>query len=722
MTHPVTHSTCEPMKHPVICAERTASSASLLTTTMNRPPPPVSTPYDVEKALDDIPGVHWALHEFLHSRMLESEEYCHRADPNKERLYFATGYGLIQCVKGLMSFEDKDLLSAINHTKHGNTIAAAHRKRPPSLAGRLAGYIVPGLSTSGPEWIAQMTPVERHAELVYAESLYEKSLLGIVYSGDWLAFIKEVLNMRTTISIYRQLGRYLEAADAAYAAAHSNTHASQPTSGVSSSAASFTSATSAPEASTPSSSHLDDGVSPLPGAPLEDPSIDRHFRTGVYLGVGMSNLILSLMPGRLLTIVELFGYHGDRMEGLRVLERAGGWGAGGERGPITQESEGVRRAICDMALLIFHLVLSSWTFEGVDVNLARRVVEWNLERYPNGIFFLFGAGRLALARSQPELALEYYARATQAQNQYRNMHHISWWESAIANLALWNVEASKGWWNRLGREATWSKATYAYGEAACLTTLGNHAGAAMLMEKVSSLRQRIAGKSIPLEKFVARKARKYLAQNNRLLLPALELAYVFSAISHAPRRIILGWMILDVQWALQELGLEEAGATRTGTSSNGVGPPGKQARGGKGGRRTGGGHWDDVCLARFLEGVCWRFVAYPDADAEPEADEICPVPVEEAKERAEYAFKAVFEHGSKIELDHYLVYYAHFEYGRLLARSGDKDGARAQFDMLLSGKHLEVGPSGRKGKYSLENMLHMRTNAAIDALGQDRLL
>lgn len=24
-----------------------------------------------------------------------------------------------------------------------------------------------------------------------------------------------------------------------------------------------------------------------------------------------------------------------------------------------------------------------------------------------------------------------------------------------------------------------------------------------------------------------------------------------------------------------------------------------------------GGHWDDVCLARFLEGVCLRFIAYP---------------------------------------------------------------------------------------------------------------
>lgn len=124
-----------------------------------------------------------------------------------------------------------------------------------------------------------------------------------------------------------------------------------------------------------------------------------------------------------------------------------------------------------MTLLVFHLVLSAYTFEGVDVNMARRIVEWNLERYPNGassvfvylwgiantnpgVFFLFGAGRLALARSQPQRALEYYARAAQAQSQYRNMHHISWWESAIASLALWNVGASRDWWERLRDEAT----------------------------------------------------------------------------------------------------------------------------------------------------------------------------------------------------------------------------------------------------------------------------
>lgn len=51
--------------------------------TMNHPPPFISKSYDSRDALDDIPGIHWALHEFLHSRMLESEEYCHRVDPNK---------------------------------------------------------------------------------------------------------------------------------------------------------------------------------------------------------------------------------------------------------------------------------------------------------------------------------------------------------------------------------------------------------------------------------------------------------------------------------------------------------------------------------------------------------------------------------------------------------------------------------------------------------------
>lgn len=58
---------------------------------------------------------------------------------------------------------------------------------------------------------------------------------------------------------------------------------------------------------------------------VRDTTIDPHFRSGVYLGNGMLNLILSLMPGKLQTLVELFGYKGNRQVALELLSIPGGW-------------------------------------------------------------------------------------------------------------------------------------------------------------------------------------------------------------------------------------------------------------------------------------------------------------------------------------------------------------------------------------------------------------
>ncbi|KAF8070007.1 hypothetical protein FPV67DRAFT_1753952 [Lyophyllum atratum] len=771
-------------------------------------PPPVKYPYDPKEALDDLPGVSYALQLFLASHMVESEEYCHTSDERKERLYFATGYGLIQCVKGLMSYADEDLLAGIGHTRHGNLIASQHRKKA-GFFGSILGSA--GLSSHS-HFIKSMTDVERHAELVFAESLFEKALLGIVYSGDWLAFIKEALNMRTTIGIYRQLGAFLDDADAAYAASLHSASASLPPS----SAASTTPSTpttpsdhSSPKPTSTAPTTPTTPTIPTPTTPTskttrkkppQDPTIDAHFRSGVYLGVGMCNIILSLMPGKLATLVELFGYKGDRALGLDMLMRAGGWDDE-EGGPISTKDEGVRRTICDMALLIFHLVLSSFTVEGVDIRVAGRVLEWNLKRYPNGVFFLFGAGRLALHRSQPRQAIAYYTQAMASQVQYRNLDHISFWEVAVARLALWEVGegvlgvgkadgederekgegengkmeevgASAACWRVLEREATWSKSIYSYGLAACLLEdwdtddLTTEEGrkkkeermgeAGRLMGRVPGLRQKIAGKSIPLEKFVARKARKFATQKNRLLLPALEVAYLFQAIAHAPRAVIVGKMLPLVRRALHKLSLygEGTGVSPAPPSESGslLAVPGsgqdtepttpltpksaassvwgmmsrkegkrKDGKLGEGEYEGGKGeYWDDLALARFLEGVCLRYVAYPDPDAVPDPAEAldaeADIPQEEAARGAEEALRAVFEYGPRIELDHHLVYHAHFELGRLLACKGDVEGAKVEFELVISGKPLEVGPSGRKGKYSMENALHMRTHAALEAL------
>lgn len=64
---------------------------------------------------------------------------------------------------------------------------------------------------------------------------------------------------------------------------------------------------------------------------------------------------------------------------------------------------------------------------------------------------------MSLVRGQPDKAIEYYEKATAAQQQYRNLHHASSWEIAIANLALWDISKSLDCWNTLKREATVSR-------------------------------------------------------------------------------------------------------------------------------------------------------------------------------------------------------------------------------------------------------------------------
>ena len=224
----------------------------------------------------------------------------------------------------------------------------------------------------------------------------------------------------------------------------------------------------------------------------------------------------------------------------------------------------------------------------------------------------------------------------------------------------------------------WSKSIYSYGLATCLFDLGDADSkkeAAKLMKEVPDLRQRIAGKSIPLEvydafplclestaidtlaqKFVARKARKFVKQGGRLVLPSLEFGYFFRVINHAPRHVITSKMIPLIEGVLANLTTYEN-------------KPGEY--------EEGQGYWDDLCLANFLLGVCLRYVAYPvsqfafvpptcvltscpdcqDSDAILEPNEIVSITQHDAETKAAQAFSTVLENGQKIELDHHLVYH-----------------------------------------------------------------
>lgn len=74
-----------------------------------------------------------------------------------------------------------------------------------------------------------------------------------------------------------------------------------------------------------------------------------------------------------------------------------------------------------------------------------------------------------------------------------------------------------------------------------------------IMKRVPDLMQRIAGKSIPLEKFVARRARKFVSQGNRLALPGVELAYVLNCLGLSPRYVLFERHLDQVSHVLADL-------------------------------------------------------------------------------------------------------------------------------------------------------------------------
>ncbi|BGP52632.1 hypothetical protein JCM8202v2_000188 [Rhodotorula sphaerocarpa] len=558
-----------------------------------------------EELREDVKIVWEALSLFLSSRMKEAEEIC--LTGSDHRLYFAVGYALIQAIKSMATFEPNDLEDAIECCRNTISIAQLLRKHDYGLLARV-GSIAKGSASVAS--VRSMTPVQRHAELVYAECtlLKARAVLSMAYAGDFVAFLKEALNMRSAYSTYRTLEQYIESEDDAWGD--------------------------------------------------EDPKVDRDFRSGVNLGNGMISLILSLLPSTVLKIMDVIGFSGDRDVALRTLMKPGGVG-------------------------------------GVDIEAASRILKYNLAQYPNGIFFLYYAGRLKSTQTLLEEATTCFERAIDAQREYKQLGHICYWDLGLAALAQGDWARGYEYFGKLESESNWSKAIYTYAKAIMLyEQLVDPESLSHTMHEVPRLLQRIAGKSIPLEKFVSRRARKFIAQDNRLLLAGLDLAYVLNCFGLCP-----GFVLHDVHLKRVDEVLAVLAA---------VEDPSAYGQGN-------GEYWDDFCLAHMLRGVIYRVMAHPEPYVVVRPPEP-PVPTDIADSEAARSFQLVLSRARDIQHDHHLVWFTHYELGRLHHAQGHWNLARDEYELVLSGKNIETSTKKGKGKVTLQNMAVLRSNAGLQLL------
>lgn len=135
-----------------------------------------------EDIKEDLSVVWKAMHLFMSSRMIEAEEIC--LSSSDHRLYYSVGFSLIQVIKSIATFEPEDLEAAIQCCRDTLVIAQLLRKHDHGIIesfGKLARGTISASS------IKSMTFVQRHAELIFAECTLLKSVLGVLYSGDFIA-------------------------------------------------------------------------------------------------------------------------------------------------------------------------------------------------------------------------------------------------------------------------------------------------------------------------------------------------------------------------------------------------------------------------------------------------------------------------------------------------------------------------------------------------------
>uniref|UniRef100_A0A8C7NG51 Tetratricopeptide repeat domain 39A n=1 Tax=Oncorhynchus mykiss TaxID=8022 RepID=A0A8C7NG51_ONCMY len=439
------------------------------------------------------------------------------------------------------------------------------------------------------------TSEELHAEVCYAECLLQRAALTFLQDESMISFIKGGIKVRNSYQTYKELHTVLQSSTYV----HGDNHG--------------------------------------------------HFEGGVKLGVGAFNLMISMLPTRTLRLLEFVGFSGNKEFGLQQLTE----GSAGQT---------FRSFLCNMLLLCYHTFMSFilGTGEG-DVEDAEKLLQPYLKQYPKGSIFLFFAGRIEVIKGNLDAAIERFEECCEAQQQWKQFHHMCYWE------LMWCFTYKRHWKmayfyaDLLSKENAWSKATYAYMKGAYLSMLTREEcqpfqeSEVALFRQVHGLKQKIAGKSLPTEKFAIRKARRYLTENPITLpAPPLEMMYIWN-----------GYTVIGKHKDLTEgifvMGLDCCTLCSEGTEFS----------------------IDDQCLVSLLKGLCLKHLGH--------------------QEEAEAYFTLVLCNETQIKFDHYLVPNALLEHGLLCLEQGRKEEGI---------KLLETAKQNYKN-YSMESRTHFRIQAAL---------
>lgn len=504
-------------------------------------------------------------------------------------MYHSLGTSVFAFLEAILTFEQRHIEKASEKLKQCMSVCSKHRKH--TTITQNIGKIVRKINYD------VYTNEEVHAELCYAESLLLKSMLTFVEDETLVSFVKAGLKIRTCFLSYKEC------------------------------------------------------MTILNNRKWGNDIHKVHFESGVRMGIGTFNLMISLLPARIIKLLEFIGFSGDKAYGLAEL-KAG-----------YNEKRGLRQILCVMTLLSYNLIVTFvLSHSDGDLEWCEQVLQQELSLYPNGVWFLFFKGRLELTRGNFEECIDWYIKSWKSQNVWSQFHHLCYWELMWAHCSMQQWNKAIMYATMLTNESNWSRTIYLYQKAAILIMQKPPTGSEekqlidSLMTQVPTYKQRIAGKSLPMEKFVIKRTERYFAQKKNLVLPIFELMYVWNLFRIIGKRQDL---ILNIFKRIEETERELKTASKNEF------------------------HADNEALLLLLKGACLRQMQHPL--------------------QSEECLRRVLQLEKSVKEDTYLFPYATVELALL---------AQDQGDTQLAIGFLEDAKKNYTG-YLLESRLHFRIHSNL---------
>lgn len=223
-----------------------------------------------------------------------------------------------------------------------------------------------------------------------------------------------------------------------------------------------------------------------------------RLQAAVNFGYGTFQLCISMVPPKILKLIEFLGFDGDRQAGLVALN-------------CTSHSRDMKAPLATLGLLWYHTVLRPFfALDGANdydagTQEAEAIITEKESEFENSALFLFFRGRIQRLRKKTDESLELYRRALEAGKGQKELELMNLYEIGWCNLMKLNWRESLGAFTRLKDETKWSKCYYTYLMGVSLGAMGDVKGAKDILKDVPGLLKK---KNNQIEAFVARRAEK----------------------------------------------------------------------------------------------------------------------------------------------------------------------------------------------------------------------